>query len=158
MKRLSSDYRQIGSHAMLLNKPMNSVISGKAERRLFSTAHRAPGLGLLLLRVVAGIAVVFHPAMALPANLQVGPTILYLFIGVVGILLLVGLWTSAAGTILAVLATSSAFLYPADPWTCIFIGTLGAALALLGPGIWSIDTQLFGWKRWKRFELPGPKS
>jgi putative oxidoreductase len=137
-------------------KPSNF---GYIERRLFSNfAHRAPGLGLLLLRVVAAIAVVFHPGMALPGGFQLGPTILYLFIGIVGILLLVGLWTSLAGTILAILVSSSAFLYPADPWTCIFIGTLAVALALLGPGIWSIDVQLFGWKRWKRFELPDPKS
>jgi uncharacterized membrane protein YphA (DoxX/SURF4 family) len=34
-----------------------------------------------------------------------------------------------------------------DPWTKILLITLCAALALLGPGAWSVDARLFGWKR-----------
>ncbi len=40
-------------------------------------------LGLLLLRVVAGIALVFHAAMALWGDPPVGPTILNVLTGVV---------------------------------------------------------------------------
>jgi putative oxidoreductase len=125
-------------------------------RRLFSTfAHGAPGLGLLLLRVVAAIAVVFQAAMAVRGGPPLGPTILYVLTGVVGLLLLVGLWTPIAGTLLATLASWAAFLHPADPLSWILLGTLGAALALLGPGGWSADARLFGWKR---VELPDRKS
>ncbi|MGC2528657.1 MAG: hypothetical protein WA639_12980 [Candidatus Acidiferrum sp.] len=125
-------------------------------RRLFSTfAHGAPGLGLLLLRVVAAIAVVFQAAMAVRGGPPLGPTILYLLTGVVGLLLLVGLWTPIAGTLLAILASWSALLHPADPLSWILLGSLGAALALLGPGGWSADARLFGWKR---VELPDRKS
>ena len=125
-------------------------------RRLFSTfAHGAPGLGLLLLRVVTGLAVIFLAAMALLGGSPLGPTILYALTGVVGLLLLVGLWTPIAGTLLATLALWSAFLHPADRLSWILLGTLSAGLALLGPGGWSADARLFGWKR---VELPDRKS
>jgi putative oxidoreductase len=125
-------------------------------RRLFSTfAHGAPGLGLLLLRVVASVAVVFQTAVALRTGPPLGPTILHVLTAFVGLLLLVGLWTPIAGALLAMLATWTAFLHPADPLSWILLGTLGAALALLGPGGWSADARLFGWKR---VELPDQKS
>jgi putative oxidoreductase len=117
-------------------------------RRLFSNfALGAPGLGLLLLRLAVGVALASHAVMALRSGPPAGPTVLNVLTGVVGILLLVGLWTPVAGTILAILASLSAVIHPADPWTCIFLGTLGAALALVGPGAWSVDAYLFGWKR-----------
>lgn len=125
-------------------------------RRLFSTfAHGAPGAGLLLLRLVAGIALLFHAALALSSDPPFGSTLLYVFTGVVGILLFAGLWTPIAGTLLAILASRSAFVHPADPLSWILLGTLGAAMALLGPGGWSVDAWLFGWKR---VELPDRKS
>jgi hypothetical protein len=41
----------------------------------------------------------------------------------------------------------SAFSPSGDPWFCVVLATFGAGLALLGPGAWSIDARLFGWKR-----------
>jgi len=29
----------------------------------------------------------------------------------------------------------------------LLLGTAAVALAMLGPGLWSIDARLFGWKR-----------
>ena len=71
-------------------------------------------MGLLLLRVVAGIALVFQAATALCGDPSIGSTTLYVLTGVVGVLLLIGLWTPVAGTVLAVLASSSAFLHWAE--------------------------------------------
>jgi hypothetical protein len=47
----------------------------------------------------------------------------------------------------AVIALWHGFSQPGDPWSRIMLGTLGAALAMLGPGTWSVDARLFGWKR-----------
>jgi uncharacterized membrane protein YphA (DoxX/SURF4 family) len=86
---------------------------------------------------------------------SLGLNLLHLLSGVVGLFLLVGLWTPIAGTLLAILASRSAFMHPADSLSWILLGSLSAALALLGPGGWSVDARLFGWKR---VELPDRKS
>ena len=75
-----------------------------------------------------------------------GPAVLDVLTISTGLLLLVGLWTPMAGTMLAILALGHAFLHRVDPWTCVRMGILGVALALLGPGVWSVDARLFGWK------------
>jgi len=63
-----------------------------------------------------------------------------------GILVLAGLWTPVAGTLVAAEALWNVFS-SGDPWRWIMLATLGAALALIGPGAWSIDARLFGWRR-----------
>ena len=117
-------------------------------RRLFSTfAHGSPGIGLLLMRLVAGIALVVQGITKLLSGPPLGSAILPALTTCVGILLLAGLWTPIGGAFVAVIAWWPAFSRPGDPWSCIMLGTLGAALALLGPGAWSVDARLFGWKR-----------
>ena len=64
-----------------------------------------------------------------------------------GLLLLVGLWTPIVGTFVAPIEVWKLFLHAGDPWIYILLGTLSAALAMLGPGAWSVDARLFGWKR-----------
>ena len=64
-----------------------------------------------------------------------------------GLLLLVGLWTPVASTLVLALEVWHVISQPADPWASILLGAIGAALALLGPGAWSIDARLFGWRR-----------
>jgi uncharacterized membrane protein YphA (DoxX/SURF4 family) len=62
-------------------------------------------------------------------------------------LLLVGLWTPVAGVLLALSEIFLAFSHSHDPWIHIVLGALGAAMAMLGPGAWSVDARLFGRKR-----------
>src|SRR6202035_174403 len=64
-----------------------------------------------------------------------------------GILLLAGLWTPVAGTLIAALELWIAYSYAADPRLHIMLATLGATLAMIGPGAWSVDARLFGRKR-----------
>jgi uncharacterized membrane protein YphA (DoxX/SURF4 family) len=64
-----------------------------------------------------------------------------------GLFLLIGLWTPVAGALVAVIELLKIFLHVGDPWIYLLLGTLSAALALLGPGAWSVDARLFGWKR-----------
>jgi hypothetical protein len=47
------------------------------------------------------------------------------------------------------------FVLPGDRSVWLLLGTAGAALAMLGPGLWSIDARLFGWKR---IEAPPRKT
>jgi uncharacterized membrane protein YphA (DoxX/SURF4 family) len=63
-----------------------------------------------------------------------------------GIFLLVGLWTPIAGTVVAMVEVWIIFAVASDLWVSIQLAALGAALAMIGPGAWSIDALLFGRK------------
>ena len=109
-------------------------------RRLFSTFARGwPGAGLLLLRLVAGIAFIVRafPRLAPLDAVAIAS----------GVLLLAGLWTPVAGSLAALLGLWITLSQPGDPWVSILQASIGAALAMLGPGAWSMDSRLFGWKR-----------
>ena len=99
------------------------------------------------MRLTGGIALIVHGIAALQSWTPLGSAILHVVTVALGILLLVGLWTPIAGVLVAVIALWHGFSQPGDPWSRIMLGTLGAALAMLGPGTWSVDARLFGWKR-----------
>ena len=85
--------------------------------------------------------------MSLWGGTAIGAAILHVLGAGAGILLLAGLWIPIVGTVVTLLELWSVFSQAGDPWIHILLGTLGAALALLGPGGWSVDAYLFGWKR-----------
>ncbi len=118
-------------------------------RRLYSTfAGGWPGTGLLLMRAVAGSALVVRAGLTLrsdppPMNVTI-PAILLLG---AGILLIAGLWTPIAGASVALIEVWKMLMLPGDKPLWLMLATAGAALAMLGPGLWSIDARLYGWKR-----------
>ena len=120
-------------------------------QRLFSTfADGWPGIGLLLLRLLTGFALIHFGI----ANLRDAPSLAAVVLQSVGVaaglFLLVGLWTPVAGGLAAMVKVLITFLryfsHSGDPWIPIIQAVLGAALAMVGPGAWSIDARLFGRK------------
>lgn len=107
------------------------------------------------MRVVLGIALIARSVTKLWGDPPMLLTVLSVLLIGAGLLLLAGLWTPIAATLVAAIEVWKIFLLPEDLWVYILLGTLGAALAMLGPGAWSVDARLFGWKR---VELPDRKS
>jgi len=65
----------------------------------------------------------------------------------IGLLLLLGSWTAVAGVMVAIVESVMALSHNGDLWVSLLLASFGIALALLGPGIWSVDARRFGWKR-----------
>ena len=74
-------------------------------------------------------------------------TALHVIAAGIGLLLLFGSWTAVAGVMVAIIESVIAFSHNGDPWVSVLLASLGVALALLGPGTWSVDARRFGWKR-----------
>jgi putative oxidoreductase len=126
-------------------------------RRLYSTfAGGWPGTGLLLMRVVIGSALIVGASSILWSDPPpINTTIMSVFLAGCGILLIPGIWTPVAGTLVAVIEIWQILTLAGDRWVALLLGTIGGALAMLGPGLWSVDARLFGWKR---VEAPPRKS
>jgi putative oxidoreductase len=121
-------------------------------QRLFSGfAGGWPGTGLLLLRLLTGAALI-HFGIASLSEASPLPTSVLQITGIgAGALLLIGLWTPAAGALAAIVKVSIAFSqyfsHSGDPLISIVQAVLAAVLAMVGPGAWSIDARLFGRRR-----------
>jgi putative oxidoreductase len=117
-------------------------------QRLFSMFPDGwPGRGLLLLRLVSGILLINHGVTELLGGPQ-WPVIIRLFLETAaGMLFLVGLWTPMTGVLVVIVELWSILSRTGDLRNCVALATFGAALAMLGPGVRSIDARLFGRKR-----------
>ena len=116
--------------------------------RLFSTFTRSwPGVGLLLLRVIVGVALVGNRMWTPHDGHLVEAVIVYLATTIGALFLILGLWTCNTGMLVAAVEIWRIISPGGDRWISILLAAQCLALALLGPGAWSIDAYLFGWKR-----------
>ena len=136
---------------------LDSAIKENCDlRRLFSTfAQGWPGVGLLLLRFVLGIALIWRAVGRLSSDPSTLVTVLSVLGIGAGLLLLMGLWTPVAATLVAAIELWKIYWKLGDPWIYLLLATIAVAIAMVGPGFWSVDARLYGWKR---IEPPARKT
>lgn len=99
------------------------------------------------MRVVAGTTLVSRGIFGLWGQPQLDMAALHVLSTITGILLLAGLWTPVAGLLASAIELWCALSWLGDMLTHTLLMTLTIALALVGPGAWSVDAHFFGWKR-----------
>jgi putative oxidoreductase len=118
-------------------------------QRLFSTfAEGWPGAGLLLQRVLTSAIIFFYGIAHLLHPDSLATRLPFLIASAAAVFLFFGLWTPVAGGMIAIAGVwifvavrSTHSLMP------IIAAVLGATVAMIGPGMWSVDAQLYGRKR-----------
>lgn len=99
------------------------------------------------MRVGAAITLLDQAVVNLRSGSTIESLVLPMLGGAAGILLLAGLFTPIAAGVVAAIELWNAFSQSHDPWLYIALAILAVGLALVGPGAWSVDARLFGWKR-----------
>jgi putative oxidoreductase len=120
-------------------------------QRLFSTfADGWPGAGILLLRLLTGAALIHFGISSIREGLPPLTAAMQTIGIAAAALLLMGMFTPLAGVLAAVaklwIAISGFSSHSDDPWVSLAQAILAAALAMIGPGAWSIDARRFGRK------------
>ena len=104
-------------------------------------------MGLLILRLVACSSVVVRGLAGLRSAQAVQPVIPELAAILVSAILAVGLWTPVSGCLVAAFALWDIVRDSGDYWNSTLLAAIGVALAMIGPGVWSLDARIFGWRR-----------
>jgi uncharacterized membrane protein YphA (DoxX/SURF4 family) len=98
------------------------------------------------MRLVVGSVVLARASAPLWGHPPWQETFAFASLAAPGLLLVIGLWTPLAGIAVAAIELSR-ILTSDDLFASVLAATISAALAMLGPGRWSVDARLFGWKR-----------
>jgi putative oxidoreductase len=117
-------------------------------QRLFSTfAEGWPGFGLFLQRVLTSAVLFYFGGTHLLETSSLAPELPHLIAALAGMLLLFGLWTPVAGMAIAIVEVWMFLTSVGNPVIAIMLASFGITVAMIGPGAWSIDAQLYGRKR-----------
>lgn len=104
-------------------------------------------MGLLLLRLGSGLTVLVRASSGLTGAAPVHTMVPDVLQAGSGLLVIAGLWTPVAGTLVALLEIWQVLTRTGDASVSALVGTVAGAVAMVGPGVWSVDARLFGWKR-----------
>jgi hypothetical protein len=131
----------------------------KLQRLFSSFPGGAPGIGLLLLRVTVGVALVSQGSLSLVhRDGSAGVVAIAGLWMVVGLALLTGSFTPVAAVLGAILVAArwlapSVLAYPDMGKGEALLLVMAASAGLLGPGAYSVDARVFG-----RREIEVPRS
>jgi putative oxidoreductase len=126
-------------------------------RRFFSNfAGGWPALGLLLIRIAAGAALMIDGKVRVHSGEPLLPLILGVLEVANGAVLIAGLWTPLAGILSIALSASEILVFRDTLCPAILMASMGAGVAFVGPGAFSVDAWLFGLKRIDIEKLEGP--
>jgi putative oxidoreductase len=100
----------------------------------------------VLLRAVAAVPLLrFIESAAAPVSMPL--IAVHLLEVICSSLLIIGLWTPISASLMAISEISLLFFPGSDFSMHIVTATIGVAIAMIGPGAWSVDARLFGRKR-----------
>jgi hypothetical protein len=117
-------------------------------QRLFSTfADGFPGGGILLLRLLTGGALINRAVTAVSGEAHAGILAVEVLAAAAGLLILAGLWTPVVGAVIGTVEVWIAFTQPGTQSLAIILAGVAISLAMIGPGAWSLDAQLYGRKQ-----------
>jgi uncharacterized membrane protein YphA (DoxX/SURF4 family) len=124
-------------------------------QRLFSAfPSGAPGVGLLVLRAAAGSTLAIQGIIPVFSGsiLSVSALAISILLTLTGVFVLIGFLTPLASP-LAALECAAAVVWTTLPWGLLSshfvifrLIAMFIAVALIGPGAYSVDAQIFGWK------------
>ena len=117
------------------------------RRFISSFVGGRPALGLLFIRLAAGAALMVDGRVRVHYGEPLLPLTLGLLEVSVGAVLIAGLWTPVAGILSVALSVSEILVFHDTLCPAILLASMGAGLALVGPGSLSVDAWLFGLKR-----------
>jgi putative oxidoreductase len=97
--------------------------------------------------VLTSTILLYYGASHLLESARLATNLPFLIAAIAGVFLLLGLWTPLAGITIAIVGVWVFFFAcSTHSLTAIIVAVLGATVAMIGPGLWSIDAQLYGRK------------